>query len=181
MITRNPYELVLLSPGASQSNAKDGGFNINGSRDRNNNFLLDGVDNNDTSSSRDRGRRNKFQSRRLGPGIPRNNQQIYNAEYGRNTGAIIDVVTKGGTNYASSRRLLGSAGTTKSVARVTGSIPRPDPNGQLRRISNVAQPVWLLREGGPIRKDKTFFFVYQGSNVFRLRSPRSQRSPPRSS
>ena len=48
LITRNPYELVLLSPGASQSNA-DGGFNINGSRDRNNNFLLDGVDNNDTS------------------------------------------------------------------------------------------------------------------------------------
>ena len=48
LITRNPYELVLLSPGASQSNA-DGGFNINGSRDRNNNFLLDGVDNNDTA------------------------------------------------------------------------------------------------------------------------------------
>ncbi len=103
LITRNPYELVLLSPGASQSNA-DGGFNINGSRDRNNNFLLDGVDNNDTSV----------------PGIaggainsnPENAQEFrvitnnFNAEYGRNTGAIIDVVTKGGHELASSRRLL---------------------------------------------------------------------------
>ncbi len=48
LITRNPYELILLSPGTQQSNG-NGGFNVNGSRDRNNNFLLDGVDNNDTS------------------------------------------------------------------------------------------------------------------------------------
>ena len=48
LITRNPYELVLLSPGTSQTNAL-GGISVNGSRERNNNFLLDGVDNNDTS------------------------------------------------------------------------------------------------------------------------------------
>jgi len=96
LITRDPYSLVLLSPGTSQTNTGLGGFTINGSRERNNNFLLDGVDNNDTSV----------------PGIPdglltanpdsteefRVITSNFNAEYGRNTGAIIDVVTKSGTN-----------------------------------------------------------------------------------
>src|SRR5262249_55807196 len=49
LITRDPYSLVLLSPGTSQTNTRLGGFTVNGSRERNNNFLLDGVDNNDTS------------------------------------------------------------------------------------------------------------------------------------
>ena len=47
LITRNPYELVLLSPGTLESNTRLGGFSVNGSRERNNNFLLDGTDNND--------------------------------------------------------------------------------------------------------------------------------------
>jgi len=41
LITRNLYELVLLSPGAAQNT--NAGLTVNGSRDRNNNFLLDGV------------------------------------------------------------------------------------------------------------------------------------------
>jgi hypothetical protein len=49
LLTRNAYELVLLSPGVIQPNNGSFGFAVNGSRDRNNNFLLDGVDNNDTS------------------------------------------------------------------------------------------------------------------------------------
>ena len=49
LITRDPYSLVLLSPGTSQTTSGLGGFSVNGSRERNNNFLLDGVDNNDTS------------------------------------------------------------------------------------------------------------------------------------
>ena len=48
LLTRNPYELVLLSPGTNQTNDGNNGFSVNGSRDRNNNFLSDGVDNNDT-------------------------------------------------------------------------------------------------------------------------------------
>lgn len=49
LLTRNAYELVLLSPGVIQPNNGSFGFAVNGSRDRQNNFLLDGVDNNDTS------------------------------------------------------------------------------------------------------------------------------------
>jgi hypothetical protein len=49
LVTRDPYQLILLSPGTMQSNSRLGGFSVNGSRERDNNFLLDGLDNNDTS------------------------------------------------------------------------------------------------------------------------------------
>ena len=48
LLTRNPYELVLLSPGVSASDSGLGGFSTNGGNERNNNFFLDGVDNNNT-------------------------------------------------------------------------------------------------------------------------------------
>ncbi|MGB8471096.1 MAG: carboxypeptidase regulatory-like domain-containing protein, partial [Candidatus Sulfotelmatobacter sp.] len=96
LITRNPYQLVLLSPGTSQTDSGNGGISVNGARDRNNNFLLDGVDNNDTSVPGGMG------------GVlnanPESTEEFrvitdtFPAEYGRNTGAIIDVVTKSGTN-----------------------------------------------------------------------------------
>ena len=85
LITRNPYQLVLLSPGTSQTDSASGGFSVNGARDRNNNFLLDGVDNNDTSVPGGQG------------GVlnanPDSTQEFrvitdtFNPEYGRNTGA----------------------------------------------------------------------------------------------
>src|ERR1700722_11595254 len=96
LITRNPYQLVLLSPGTSATDSASGGFSVNGGRDRNNNFMLDGADNNDTSVPGGQG------------GVlnanPDSTQEFrvitdnFNAEYGRNTGAIIDVITKSGTN-----------------------------------------------------------------------------------
>jgi len=49
LILRDPYQLVLLSPGVVSATNNDGGVSVNGQRDRNNNFLLDGADNNDTS------------------------------------------------------------------------------------------------------------------------------------
>jgi hypothetical protein len=36
LLTRNPYELVVLSPGAIQTNDTSAGFSVNGSRNRNN-------------------------------------------------------------------------------------------------------------------------------------------------
>ena len=49
LITRDPYQLVLLSPGSQQVNSSLGGFSVNGQRERNNNFLVDGTDNNDAA------------------------------------------------------------------------------------------------------------------------------------
>jgi len=44
LILRDPYQLTLLSPGAIQGNSLLQGLSVNGSRERNNNFLLDGAD-----------------------------------------------------------------------------------------------------------------------------------------
>ena len=156
LITRNPYELVLLSPGSSQANSSLGGFNINGSRERNNNFLLDGVDNNDTSV----------------PGIaggaiasnPENAEEFrvvtdnFNAEYGRNTGAIIDVVTKGGTNkihfdaywFGRYNKIGGARDWFNPATGPSGGPENPYVRNQFG-----------YSVGGPIRKDKTFFFFNQ--------------------
>jgi hypothetical protein len=150
LITRNPYELVLLSPGTSQTNSRLGGITVNGARERNNNFLLDGVDNNDTSV----------------PGglvtaigaDPESTQEFrvitnnFNAEYGRNTGAIIDVVTKSGTNSFH--------GDAYEFGRWNAFGGARD---WFNRASEGPQDPYIRHQfgfslGGPIRKDKTFFF-----------------------
>jgi hypothetical protein len=95
LILRDPYQLVLLSPGVVQG-AGFGGPAVNGSRERNNNFLLDGQDNNDAGVPGS-----------LGGVVGANPDSAaefrvitnnFDAEYGRNTGAIINVVSKSGTN-----------------------------------------------------------------------------------
>src|SRR3981081_2583257 len=153
LITRNPYQLVLLSPGTSQTDSSGGGFSVNGARDRNNNFLLDGVDNNDTSV----------------PGIqggvlnanPDSTQEFrvitdnFNAEYGRNTGAIIDVVTKSGTNTMHGGayyfgRWNGFGGARDWFNPGTG--PNAGP------LNPYIRHQFGFSVGGPIIKKKTFFF-----------------------
>src|SRR5579872_6825860 len=47
LILRDPYQLVLLTPGTTYTNDTTGGFSLNGGRSRNNNFQLDGTNNND--------------------------------------------------------------------------------------------------------------------------------------
>src|SRR5580704_2315078 len=96
LILRDPYQLVLLSPGVVTATNNMGGFSVNGQRDRNNNFMLDGADNNDTSVPGGQGG--------ISSANPDSTQEFrvitnnFDAEFGRNTGAIIDVVTRGGTN-----------------------------------------------------------------------------------
>jgi len=159
LITRDPYSLVLLSPGTSQTDSSNGGFSINGARDRNNNFLLDGVDNNDTSV----------------PGIPggvlsanpdsteefRVITSNFNAEFGRNTGAIIDVVTKSGTNSFHSDvyefgRWNGFGGARDWFNPASQGPMNPYVRNQFGGSI-----------GGPIIKNKTFFFFNEEIDRFR--------------
>ncbi|MGA6950581.1 MAG: TonB-dependent receptor [Candidatus Sulfotelmatobacter sp.] len=153
LITRNPYQLVLLSPGTSQTDSGNGGISVNGARDRNNNFLLDGVDNNDTSVPGGMG------------GVlnanPESTEEFrvitdtFNAEYGRNTGAIIDVVTKSGTNSLHGNvyyfgRWNGFGGARDYFNPGTG--PNAGP------MNPYIRHQFGFSIGGPIIKNKTFFF-----------------------
>src|SRR4029077_8287018 len=155
-----PYGLVLLSPGVIQSNSLLGGFSVNGSRERNNNFLLDGVDNNDAEI----------------PGLPgsatvlnpdstqefRVISNIYLPEFGRNTGGVIDVVTRGGTNSLH--------GDTYWFGRYDDLGARDFFNHQTEPATGQTAPkdfyvrnIFGASAGGPIVPDRTFWFVnYEG-------------------
>jgi hypothetical protein len=96
LLTRDPYSLILLSPGVVQSNSSNGGFSVNGTSERSNNFVLDGVDNNDTEVPGIPGGLNS-----LNPDSTQEFRVITNnfaPEYGRNNGAVVEVITKSGTN-----------------------------------------------------------------------------------
>jgi hypothetical protein len=164
---RDYQKLIYLNPGIagspdqiSDSPGSYGIFSMNGSRGRSNNFLLDGTDMND-------GYRNDPAINEAGVfGDPATILPIdavaelrvlsnYEAEYGRNSGAIINIVTKSGTN-----QLHGSAieffRSGKMGARNYFNV-EPDPKNPF----NNNQFGGSL--GGPIVKDKTFFYVdYEG-------------------
>ncbi len=158
LLTRNPYELVLLSPGTIQSNTRLGGFSVNGSRERNNNFLLDGTDNNDTSVPGGAGGVIS-----LNPEATQEFRVITNnflPEYGRNTGAIVDIVTKSGSNAFH--------GDAYWYGRYNGfggarDFFNPAPGPQNPYVRNQ----FGFSFGGPIIKNKTFFFVNNEFQRFR--------------
>jgi len=156
LITRDPYELVLLSPGTMESNTRLGGFSVNGSRERNNNFLLDGTDNNDTDVP---GGGNGFSS--LNPDSTAEFRVITSSflpEYGRNTGAIVDIVSKSGTND-----LHGDAywfGRYNATAARDFFNPTSETEHFVRNLFGYSAE-------GPLKKDKTFWFFNQEFRRFR--------------
>jgi outer membrane receptor protein involved in Fe transport len=171
--------LALLAPGVVASrnsgvNTDGTGLAVNGNRGRSNNFQIDGSDNNDLSIG--------------GPSLFVDNQsqvaeyQIitnnFSAQYGRNSGAVVNIVTKQGGNdfhgdlfeYHQDAYHLNSL---NNVQRATGQLA---PNRNLYNAfgGTVGGPIYLPRfgEGGKSiwkGKDKAFFFFsYQG-----IRNPSS--------
>lgn len=152
LLSRDPSSLVLLSPGTVQTDSGLGGFSINGSRERNNNFIVDGVDNNDTDV----------------PGIPggiatpnidateefRVITGNANAEFGRNTGGIITTATKRGTNAFHGGTYLYYRTDKVAARNFFDTTGKADPLDRKQFGASV---------GGPIWKDKVFFFFnYEG-------------------
>jgi carboxypeptidase family protein len=146
-LTRNPYDFLGLSAGAAPTGPGGAGYAVNGQRAESGSFLLDGSENNDAYNS--------------GPAqiVPLDVVEEYRlmthnftAEYGRNTGFIANVVTKNGTNefhgvaYYFNRNSALAANTYENNAR---GISRP--------VFNRHQLGGAV--GGPILRDKLFFYV----------------------
>ncbi len=100
---RNPVQLAQLSVGvtASEPGARDSGgfgFSASGARSLDNNFLLDGVDNNSNLPDL----LNEANYVVMPPPDALQEFKVetgnYDAEFGRSTGAIVNATTKGGTN-----------------------------------------------------------------------------------
>jgi outer membrane receptor protein involved in Fe transport len=95
---RNPVQLLLLVPGvvtgpASGSLSRNNGVAVNGARATGTNYLLDGGDNNDPQEGVSAVTPNPDALEEFS--VLTNN---FSAEYGRNSGAVVNAVTKSGTN-----------------------------------------------------------------------------------
>jgi Carboxypeptidase regulatory-like domain len=154
LILRDPYQLVLLSPGVVTGSSSSGAA-VNGARERNNNFMLDGSDNNDSGV----------------PGAlqgavganPDSAQEFrvitnnFDAEFGRNTGAIVDVITRSGSN-----QIHGDAywfGRYNALGARDWFNRKVNPDGSTSPQNPYVRNQFGASVGGPIIKDKTFFFV----------------------
>jgi hypothetical protein len=150
-LTGNPINLAVLAPGtATQAGGVVGeGGSIGGNRPRNNNFTVDGVDNNDPSVT---GSMSPVIQDAVEEFTLLTNQ--FSAEHGHSTGGQFITTTRSGTNdvhgrawwYVQNRHLNSLDNITRSVTPEGEDKPRYDwnrPGGQL---------------GGPLIRDKWFLF-----------------------
>src|SRR5271157_187413 len=157
---RDPFQLLQLQPGVQSQIGNDlffgsdkaGVVTVNGGRGRSNNYSVNGGDSNDMFANL--------------PAVQPSPDSIeefrvlsntFDAEYGRNSGSVINVVTKSGTNeyhgsiYEFFRNdVLNAHGFTLN--------PTPKPPFKQNQFGGTF--------GGPILKDKTFFFAsYEGRRI----------------
>ncbi|MDQ3684741.1 MAG: TonB-dependent receptor [Acidobacteriota bacterium] len=172
---RNILDLALLQPGV-QTGAGGAGIRANGQRGTENNFQLDGANNNEVAVGGTAGvnpRPDAVQEFRL---LTSN----FEAEFGRNSGTVINVVTRSGSNDFHGNARIFFRPTVLSAARYfdqndPSDRPRAGTQDDFRRRferkefgGNIGGPIYLPRfgEGGPAYisgKNRSFFFVdYEG-------------------
>ncbi len=157
---RNFIELSLLAPGTAPaapgsagSGRGDFAVNINGGREDSNNYHLDGIYNGDPKLG--------------GFGIITPVDAIqefevltssYDAAFGRSAGGQVNVALKSGTNqwHGAAYEFFRNAAT--GARNYFAPAREPDPQNQRNQFGFVL--------GGPVRKDRTFFFAdYEGRRV----------------
>src|ERR1700733_8136597 len=147
---RQYLDLALLTPGAapSQPGQQGGGFNIGGARSQSNLFLLDGISNMDTQIGSALGNfriTDAVQEFAVQSSVP-------TAEFGRGHGAQVNIVTKSGTNQYH--------GSVFEYFRNSDLDATDFFTNKLHGIKNTLhRNQYGAALGGPIRKNKTFFFA----------------------
>jgi hypothetical protein len=156
---RNPLTLLLLEPGVVQRSAGAGGsgVHVNGARDRAYNVTIDGIEANESSvpnpvSNLYRINPDNVQEFR----VTTNNAT---AEEGRNSGASISIATRSGTSeYHGTGFYFLRNEALNSNEWFANAQKTPKP---LIRMGQFG-----FEMGGPIKKDKTFFFgSYQYNRI----------------
>lgn len=168
---QNSLNLILIVPGVVKSNqggSLDSGIgSVNGSRARSNNFMIDGANNNDISVA--------------GPAFTiTNNDAIqevsvqtsnFSAEFGRSGGAVVNQITKSGSNslhgtaaevYRS--EIFNAASPTQRASYFEALAAKPAVTPVLKPTFKENIPAFTI--GGPVviphlynGRDKTFFFA----------------------
>ena len=155
---RNTYQLLQLQPGVQSQLGADlffgssqpGVVSVNGGRGRSNNYMVNGGDGNDIFVN--------------SPAIQPSPDAVeefrvltntFDAEYGRNSGSVVNVVTKSGTNsvHGDFYDFL-----RNNVLNTKGYF---DPS-----VAKYIQNQFGATIGAPIKKDKTFVFgSYEGNRL----------------
>jgi hypothetical protein len=154
---RNYLNLAFLAPGVTGGGSQTGGqqgigASVNGQRARNVNFIIDGSDNNDASVT-----------------IPRTPvmqdavaefrivTSLFSAEVGRNTGAVAIASTRSGTNA-----FHGTAFEFFEDAEKLNARNNLEQQASLSKPSALRRDTYGFSFGGPIQRDRMFFFgAYQ--------------------
>jgi len=155
---RDTYQLLQLQPGVESEvganlfygSDQPGAVSVNGGRGRANNFMVNGGEANDLFVNL--------------PGVEPSPDAIqefrvltntFDAEFGRNSGAVVNLVTKSGTNqfHGDVYEFL-----RNTVLNSRGFFDAATPDFKQNQFGGTL--------GGPIRKDRTFFFgSYEGRRV----------------
>lgn len=154
----NPVNLVftlpgVVAPGQSGGFVQGTEFSINGLRPRANSQLLDGTENNDIS----------IQGQAYQPTLRDGYQEVSvlaadnTAEYGRGGGAVVNVITRSGTN-----QFHGSLYDVITSSALSSLTSGQKANEELRTVPVSIDNQFGGSIGGRIIKDKLFFFgTYQ--------------------
>jgi len=162
-------DLMSLAPGVRRNNlenqsvtSRDASYNVNGQRSEFNNFLLDGLDNNAYGTSNQ-----GFSNQAIPPSPDAINQfrvetNNYSAEFGRASGAVINVSIDSGTNHLHGKLWEYHRNT---IFNAIGPFAPP-----INKLTGKSQKAELIRNqfggaiGGPIIRDRLFYFAdYEGN------------------
>ena len=172
---RNFLDFVTLTPGIVRDPTRSGDLAVGGQKGTLNSLQIDGTSSDNTFFGQSSGRTGSGRApSQFSIDTVREfqvNQNGFSAEFGRAAGAVINVVTKSGTN-----RFTGSAFEYFRDESLNARNPnlvavnRPRPPGQINQFGGTI--------GGPIKKDKAFFFgAYEGQRS-KLPNPVVLRSLP---
>jgi hypothetical protein len=170
---RSFKELTLLQPGVTPKdnlNMVEKGLlagsdiSVNGNPVTNNLWLVDGVNDNDLGSNR---------TLLIYPNIDsiaefKFVRNAYGPEYGQASGGIVSIITKGGTNQFHGTAFYGGR---NSALDALPYFTAPGAKSPLQRND------YGFTIGGPVKKDKLFFFYSQEWNKEKLASTRESCVP----
>lgn len=155
LASRNPYMLALTAPGVTTNKftTPTATFSVNGGRGRSNNFMIDGTDNNDISVA----------GQALAIANPGLIQEVnvqaanYDAEFGRAGGAVVNVVTRSGSNnfHGTAGFLLDSTWDDAISSSLSNS---EEVKARGHNLPGTEQQYYGTF-GGRIIKDKLFFHL----------------------
>jgi hypothetical protein len=168
---RNFLAATLLTPNVAVTQGPDGDvISVAGQRGIFNNVSVDGADFNNPFFGEQRGGQR--------PAFTFNLDAVQelvvvnsgaNAEFGRSAGGFVNVITKSGTN-----QLKGTAHYFGKSGALSGTLSSPD--GRQRLDPDFAQNQFGFTLGGPIIKDKLFFFTAYDQQLYT--ETKQQTRPP---